>query len=138
MNAERLLKLADHLDSGKLIHKNFNFGGFNFSDGDGEVDPAITAEHPGCGTAGCALGECPAAFPGEWVFDSRALPVLKGSDHSAPLRSAAEFFSIDADEVDHLFWPNMQEPDVYGGVKCGSDAAPAVVASNIREFVARA
>lgn len=55
---DRLLQLADHLEKGKLIHREFNFYYFNF----GEEDET------GCGTAGCAIGECPAIFP-EWKFD---------------------------------------------------------------------
>ena len=47
MNRERLLRLADHLDHGKLGHEEFDFKQYN-----------DTTESM-CGTAGCAIGECP-------------------------------------------------------------------------------
>lgn len=58
MNAtqkKRLRKLADHLMHGKLGHKRFDFNEYNL--------PSEGFDEKGCGTAGCAIGECPIVFP---------------------------------------------------------------------------
>lgn len=49
MNKRRLLKLATHLETGKLGHRHFYFGAYNLG--------AVTANK--CGTSGCAIGELP-------------------------------------------------------------------------------
>lgn len=111
MNAERLLKLADHLENGKLFTPKFD----------------ITRWH--CSTSGCAIGECPGLFPDEWRFDS-GLPTLKGKFD--PLGSAEDFFGLNGKQAEYLFLDKE-----YGDYE--DDLANMItkktVAKRIRDFV---
>jgi hypothetical protein len=128
MNAERLLKLAEHLETGKLGHEQFDFGHYN-------VDLDLNAAGPKCGAFGCAIGECPILFPDDWKFDGCGLPSLRiGSVYASS--DARSFFDIDISECDHLFYPDSQVPDLHGGVNLGICATKEEVAANIRSFVA--
>lgn len=130
---DRLLKLAKHLETGKLGHKEFNFSTLNFGKG----------AEKGCGTAGCALGECPIVFPRQWSFVGQGVgevskPCLKKfKSEGSSFLSAVEFFDIDEDEADHLFQPGTQYPNVWGGKELNHHATRKQVAANIRAFVAR-
>ena len=121
MNVERLEKLAEHLESGQLGHEVFDFSTYNNS---GE---------PSCGTAGCALGECPIIWPNKWRFDRDGAPIIKSKPF--PHSSATVFFKIDSDEAGHLFYPNKQKPNLYGGKELDETATRYEVAANIREFI---
>lgn len=123
MHKERLLKLAEHLETGKLGHEVFDFSQFN------------NANTNICGTAGCAIGECPVIWPDEWEFCTVGLPTLK--DKYTPRGSATSFFGIISKEYDHLFIPTHQNINEYGGKVLGIDATKEQVATNIREFVKR-
>lgn len=107
---ERLLKLAKHLESGNLGHKIFTMSVFNV----GDRDPGT-----GCGTAGCAIGECPIAFPGEWEFSEfRKEPRLIGE--YTCMGSAMRFFGINVKQYELLFGPiqersPQEEADVIRG-----------------------
>ena len=126
MNKERLLKLADHLEHGKLGHKVFNFEVYNTrKDGD---YPRVNR----CGYMGCAIGECPIIWPEDWEF--MPYPVLKGTRWSD--RSGVKWFDITLAEFRRLFTPYNQHPDRYGGIALGDDATKEQVAANIRAFVA--
>lgn len=123
MNKERLLKLATHLESGKLGHKRFDFA---------EIS---------CGTAGCAMGELPFAFKSEWVqskgcFEDEYSPKLRGSS-GYWWDDVRSFFDVSKKEMYHLFYHGCQEPDDLGGTRLGKDATKEQVASNIRAFVAK-
>jgi len=120
MHAERLLKLAQHLETGKLGHDGFDFKVYH-DEGD-------------CGTVGCAIGECPTVFPDDWEID-RHEPVLRG--YSSQAQSAMNFFFINRPQYHHLFVPNMQKPSQFGGVDLDGDATKEQVAANIRSFVAK-
>ncbi len=124
MNKERLLKLAEHLESGKLGHKEFYFGNYNVGEFDGR----------GCGTSGCAIGECPIVFK-EWKFDDNGTPVV-GKSQTAE-SSGTKFFNISISEYEHLFYPFSQNVEMYGGNTLGYSATKEQVASNIRAFVAK-
>jgi hypothetical protein len=102
-NIERLRKLADHLMHGKLGHQAFDFKTYNSRDSVGEYNYNLRLRN--CGTAGCALGECPFVFK-EWYFDVAYNPVF--GSHFSPKMSAIDFFDISWEEVDHLFMPRMQ------------------------------
>jgi hypothetical protein len=135
LHKDRLLKLAEHLEKGKLGHKIFAFQVFNYS-------PVGEFDGKGCGTMGCAIGECPFVFPKYWKFvDSgvrnERVPILKTAKSNAPFYSVEEFFGINGREYDHLFAPLMQQPTLFSGKELGYEAAPEEVASNIREFVKR-
>jgi hypothetical protein len=108
MNKERLLKLADHLEFGVLGHSIFDFSYLNL----GKVNPKNL-----CATNGCAIGECPIAFPEDWEFrqiwqGTEPLPILKGikldidSNASLAFKSAQEFFDLTIGESDILFLPS--------------------------------
>ena len=126
MNKERLLKLADHLEHGKLGHKVFDFGVYNLRKDEGA--PAKGR----CGYMGCAIGECPIVWPEHWQFGPA--PVLWG--YRWTLESGIAWFDITADEFSHLFLPHGQYPEDYGGTELGIDATKEQVAANIRAFVA--
>jgi hypothetical protein len=121
------------LESGKLGHKRFDFAHWNQAD-DGN------RQYDGCGTSGCAIGECPILFPKSWEF-SDGLPVLKGItrvEYATPVtKSARSFFGLEYRQFQHLFLPNSQEVEEFGGKKLGDNARRKSVARNIREFVAR-
>jgi len=67
---ELLEKLGNHLMTGQLLHKVFDFSVFNSDLSYGEYMPNV------CGTNGCAIGELPAIDPirfrfmGNCVFDN--------------------------------------------------------------------
>ena len=134
---QRLLQLATHLESGKLGHERFDFNQY--------TDP--DRKYRGCGTAGCALGECPTAFPNDWGFrkvigmnnELQFLPVLvidsiRFRENAHPLHSAEDFFGLTDPEVCHLFLPNEQS-EKYGETTLTEGASELNVAKNIRDFV---
>lgn len=124
-NIERLTKLAEHLETGKLGHKIFDFSTYNANRNGDDMGTAR------CGTAGCAIGECPIVFPDEWKFDKLGGIVLRsGDDHTV-------FFDITDEQYDHLFLPNDQDCETYGGEELGKDATRYQVAANIRAFIER-
>lgn len=133
MNAERLLTLADHLESDKRGHKIFDF----------RIITDSLKQENGCGTAGCALGEMPLAFPDlvEWRGQKwGVLPGLIGNESITDSFQIAEhLFSITSEESGLLFAPSEESaggPQSFGGEFLGSDATPKQVAANIRAFVA--
>lgn len=122
---QRLLKLAKHLEKGKLGHKRFDFTSWNVGE----------ASKNGCGTAGCAVGECPIAFKKQWRFDVDEMPTLKIKTTNDPFNDAKKFFGLNAEQTFHLFIPNSQRCENYGGRVLGGRASPKQVASNIMEFI---
>jgi len=129
---DRLKKLAKHLMEGKLGHKKFDFNDYN----------GFPGNHEGpknkCGTIGCALGECPVIFKKHWAFSSGGMPVLRTAvpdEFHGAVSSAQEYFGIHHDEAMHLFHPNNQEPQLYGGRKLGFYAKRESVARNILAFI---
>jgi hypothetical protein len=129
MNAERLLKLAEHLETGKLGHEKFDFSYYNASD---ELGAAHLS--PNCGAVGCAIGECPIVFPDEWRFNDQGFPVT--GLHFNSTDSGKEFFRLSEEEYEHLFLPHHQDYDRFGGVDLNDHATKELVAANIRAFVA--
>lgn len=137
MNAERLLKLADHLENGKLGHKKFDFSAYH-ADEFGHY----YKEPENCGHLGCAIGECPVVFPEDWGFGLDCgldyVPLLlNGEGFGDPELSSMNFFGLTWEEHMHLFNPCAQDTDAYGGVDLAGDATKEQVASNIRAFVAK-
>lgn len=134
MNKARLLKLAKHLKSGKLGHKNFDFSCFN------EDDSGNSPVHK-CGTNGCAIGECPILFPRSWYFDDTGFPKLKNEEHFMSLSCAAQFFGISYTDAQYLFIPH--ECSIFPYVKTtigkrkplGGTATKTQVADNIIKYV---
>ncbi len=122
---ERLLKLAKHLESGKLGHKNFDFTVINA----GMTQPNL------CGTNGCACGELPIVFPKTFEFYQEGEVNLKDGSLGDWEMDVRKFFDIQDDELNHLFIPNCQDTKRYCGNALGNKATPKEVAKNIREFV---
>lgn len=127
MNKKRLLKLADHLMRGKLGHKKFDFSTYN----------SFSPNNPsGCGTNGCAIGECPIVFPRQWKFaKGSGAPILRCEDTHYEQDSGQIFFDVGMREYEHLFIPEMQNPSRFGGVHPGFKATRKQVARNILPFV---
>jgi hypothetical protein len=121
MNTERLQKLAEHLLHGTLGHERFDFGIYN------------DAKAPICGTAGCAIGECPIIFPQYWEFDWWGDPVITGN--ATPWDSGEFFFDITEAEFTHLFIADGQDTAKYGGNVLSDTATRYEVANNILEFI---
>jgi len=122
MNIERLHTLYEHLKRGKLGHKKFDFGVYN----DGPQDKK------GCGTAGCAIGECPMIWE-EWEF-REAVPKLRSGLFSVT-ESAEIWFEINYQEFKHLFLPDGQNPNIFGGKRVYRRATRDQVADNIKTFM---
>lgn len=117
---DHLQKIAQHLQTGKLGHKEFDFRTYN------------SAETKTCGTAGCAIGECPIVFS-EWHFSETGEPCLKKDPNQKPYTSGREFFGLNVKQFDHLFCPFMQKPE-FGGIELNADATKEQVAGNILAF----
>jgi hypothetical protein len=112
----RLLKLAAFLD--ELPRRKFDFGFFG---------------NPACGTAGCAIGYCPIAFPRFWkVVDET--PVTRNCPYSGAGRGAAKFFGLSQNDVDYLFYPELR--DAVKMCPLLRTATPKAVAKHIRSFIA--
>jgi len=122
---KRLLKLAEHLERGKLSVDRFDFSKWH--------------EKTNCGTAGCAMGECPAVFPKHWHFRAGLFgnqePALKERPFASVRASGRNFFGITQAQFAHLFIPGYQHPSLYSGKVLGERAKPSAVARNIREFI---
>ncbi len=125
VHKQRLLKLADHLLNGKLGHEKFNINCWNVG----------IFDDKGCGTAGCAIGECPIVFPESWEFNPiTSYPVLIGMSIGI-LHSIHSFFGLSRNEKNHLFHARGQKPDIYGGSILSENATKEEVANNIKIFV---
>ena len=127
----RLMKLANHLLHGKLGHKKWDFSVLN--------NGGETYDKKGCGTAGCALGECPFVFPRHWKFHKQHtnwfVPVTRETPEMDAFSCAQSFFGIDDREARHLFDPTCQNPEEYGGKYLSSSATRKQVARNILAFL---
>ena len=130
---ELLQILHDHLLYGVLGHECFNIGVFSSG----------PRRENGCGTAGCAVGECTVVWPNEWAWDIKWDPVLRskldgqGFCADFPINHAREFFSLTDDETLHLFTAGGQNTERYGGVELRYNATKEEVAHNISEFIKR-
>lgn len=113
MHKERLLKLAEHLESGKLGHKEFDMSTWNSANG------------PECGTSGCAVGECPIIWPEDWKFGPHGHPTVRAYSVYA---SAQIWFGLTITECYDLFMPDSYPQN---------HITPKVVAARIRSFVAQ-
>lgn len=125
IHKRRLLKLAKHLKHGKLGHKKFDFGTYN------NVSVAK------CGTAGCALGECPILWPRYWKFTTTGVtrPQFQDSFFSEG-DSAKEWFGLSEEESNHLFYPRGQQPEKFGGAgELPGSATRKQVAANMVAFI---
>lgn len=125
---DRLRKLAQHLKEGKLGHDKFDFSSYGHK--------IRSEESVNCGTAGCAMGECPAVFPRQWEWNNIFLPRLKAKSKNGFITMFAgmDFFRLDEDQYGHLFTPARQDTDIYGGEFLLDLATKDQVADNILAF----
>ncbi len=140
MNAERLLQLAKHLETGKRGNREFDFSHYSL----GGYTPGKDGS---CGSSGCALGECPAIWPDEWDFfsdnnlSSYFVPAIDRFRSSvfgnvAALYSAEVFFGISLDEASALFVPGQEiRKDDFYLPSVNFPATRHEVAARIRAFV---
>lgn len=137
MNSERLLKLAEFLETDERIRINGRFNmGLIVSDPLLRDIRAGTVE-PRCGAAACAIGWMPVPFKDEGVtWNMRGEVCYAGWDES--FRSAMKFFWIDDDAIDWLFVPTSYPSHSYSlnGWLDPDSIPPEMVAARIREFVA--
>lgn len=108
LQVKRLLQLADHLEFGKLGHDKFDFNIWNH----GPQNCSDAGSPKGCGTTGCAIGECPIVWPQFWGFiksNDAYYPRLKESLHDWVYNSISycgmSFFGITDTEFSGLFQP---------------------------------
>jgi len=135
----RLRKLAKHLRGKNRAHKTFDFG----SIASGNIDPYGNY----CGSSGCVLGELPAVWPNEWLWHNSHFNVTKIFHKSQATwiydstwqviecMEVSKFFSITPEQRDHLFHPNEQNIEDFGGKKLNSKATAEEVADNITAFI---
>lgn len=109
IHAERLLRLAEHLERGKLGHDRFNYGHLSRLDS--------------CGTSGCAIGELWTCFP-ELSYQPRGGFL------------AMRFFELNQIEVAELFYPRTSSFCGYSN-NLEPTASKYEVASHIRAFTER-
>jgi len=130
IHKDRLLKLANHLKSGKLGHKVFDFSCVNFSS-DGIYDSK------GCGTCGCAIGELPFVFPRRFMFRKDCGVFILEDRIKGTLNTdgTLDFFGLCQNEAFHLFFPKYQNIVEYGGKSLNSVATKTQVAKNILAFI---
>lgn len=121
MNKERLLRIVDHLRNGELGHDRFDFAAI--SEG--------TRKANGCGTNGCALGEFPIIFPGDFVFINTT---LKPNYYAISYPEARRYLDLSDDEMDILFYSdNGNIQNKIFSLK--PDATRLEVADNIEKFI---
>lgn len=130
---DRLGIMAAHLEKGELGHLVFDFACFNrdYDDIGGQILPKPYS----CGTNGCAIGECPIVWPGDWTFDRWGDPTLASAPFLTESEAAERWFGVTFRQYAHLFEPNEQQPHVFGGKTLVGNATCHEVAANIRAFI---
>ena len=121
----RLMKLAEHLESGTLGHDRFNFSTIHVDRVDSD-----------CKSVGCAMGELPFVFPKQWKFDRDDVVLRSGNTpawgEQIELLDVADFFGIEEPDVYSLFYPGPKSVG-YSGLQM--TATRKQVARHIRRFV---
>lgn len=129
---DRLKKLANHLIKGKLGHEKFNFALYNTI-----LNYSDNFDRKGCGTVGCAIGECPIVFPKDWCFSKYSEPKLRTINSSKQFieqLSGLKYFGLTLVEYYHIFIPNNHSKK-FGGRKLGKKATAKAVGNNILAFI---
>lgn len=121
---KRLLKLAKHLESGKLGHKKFDFGVVNATK---QYGPAGYE----CGYAGCAGGELPILFSSYFTWAD--FPYKYFTDETE--YKIRKFFDLNVEDFKCLFMPTVLMEGYYRE-RLPADATKEEVALRIRDFVA--
>jgi hypothetical protein len=126
LHIDRLLKLAEHLRTGRLEHKEFFFGNWNTDERHAQL------QENGCGFAGCAIGECPKVFPDNWEWRDGFPAIVGGDSVNASFRKASGFFGVSEKWFRHLFTPGGQ---LWPFARLPREATRKEVADNIEVFV---
>ncbi len=127
-NIENLEKHWNHINSGILLHRKFDFNTFNTFDGSPETN--------NCGTAGCSFGEVPA-----WCKEVHFSPYSQALvyDHDDECRGSAfiaqGIFGLNENEYYHLFMPEEQNTNLYGGELLFEHSSKEEVNENLRIFI---
>ena len=122
----RLLKLAAHLETGKLGHEVFDFSTYNgrYSIG------------PHCRTRGCAIGECPIVWPFYWRFSRRGQPCNRLGQETLTEIYTEHFFSLrNYDEEYGLFAPG-DDSTPWNTRRLTRSATKEQVAAGVRRYIA--
>lgn len=144
MRKDYLEKIADHLESGQLGHKVFDFNRFNCS-----FNEAGFIEKPQgnvCGTNGCAIGEFPILWPDLWEFNAAGGLLRVGlKDRSVvkenpfyEISHAAAFLGVSNSEAFALFSPQDEfdvDPHPWNNSLIFGSATKEEVAAHIRRFI---
>lgn len=134
MNAERLEKLAAFLDN--LPPEKFDFATIMEIEGLPPLEALAAGSHR-CGTVGCAIGWCPAAFPDVFEWNGYEVRLIEKTQEDGEefykwnFDAACKFFELSPGVADFLFMPGggFYSNTVYG------NATPADVAAHIRRFI---
>ena len=123
MEKDKLLQIADDLESGALAFDEFRFDRFR-----GEMK---------CGTVGCALGHYAMNSP-HWTFDEKNNPhlVTNVALFTHPMSDASEYFDITEDMAYLMFVPDNHVQILPESLDhLPDDATPEEVAKRIRSVV---
>ena len=133
----RLLRLARYLKAKRpRVHRSFDFQ--RMTDGLGMWTHRQPLVIPNCGSAGCAIGELPGCFPRSFFIHNGVVVHRQRNTEGQRIGgiiSTEQFFSVTRTEARHLFLPENQIPDMYGGDYLDHLATPSQVADNILAFV---
>ncbi len=134
----RLKKLLAHMKNKRnLRHKEFRFRNFcTVLDTDNPAKPY-------CGTAGCMGGEVPGIWPRHWkwvegVHGQSFYPCLRNpSDptNTVTRYDLGEFFGLSESQTRHLFYPDWQNPEAYGGQTLSHTATRKEVVDQLDTFI---
>lgn len=121
---DRLEKLAQHLETGTLGHKVFDFSTLN--------ENIKSFDEPvGCGTNGCAIGELPIVFPNHFKFCGFEIVNLRTGEDS--FIGHADWFGLCYDVYGSLFDPGRSRP--WSKKILNNKASRKDVAKGIRDFL---
>lgn len=131
-NIERLEMLLKHMESEPLSVDRFDFSTFRSYDRSYDQDDSESV----CGTAGCMGGELPIVFPESWEIQRNCVFRTGDIDYGlSPMDQIKRFFNLTESEAYHLFMPDYQAPELYGGVLLHNHATKEEVTENLRIFI---
>lgn len=76
-------------------------------------------------------------FRKEWRIDDQGLVYWEKDPEKSPLSSAFLFYGLTSEQFKHLFIPNYQRTQYYGGKTLGNCVHPREIGDNILEFLDR-
>jgi hypothetical protein len=146
-NFERLEKLANHLLFGEIHLDVFNFAEIRkeyehniFADNEDDAwvkqCDNLTERIHSCGFAGCAIGELPALFPGEWTYTDFGYPKLKENRYYNVYVHTERFFNLCEDDCALLFAPNNLVIDEVRDERLKKDGFLPIWDKNLNEVSA--